>query len=57
MRYIVRKYIHAKNAKEAIKKDKDCPVHDCWVDDEWKKLNDDKGDYGFDSPPRKTIGV
>lgn len=27
----------AKNANDAIKKDKTSPVDDVWVDDEWKK--------------------
>ena len=34
--YIVRKYIKAISAAQAIKKDKDTPVHDCWVADDWK---------------------
>lgn len=40
-RFIVRKYIMAKDAKQAIKLDKTTPVQDVWIDDEWKKLNDD----------------
>jgi hypothetical protein len=35
--FIVRKYIMAKSATEAIKMDKLTPVDDVWVDDEWKK--------------------
>lgn len=38
-RFIVRKYIMAKSAKEAIKKDKTTMPDDVWVDDEWKKEN------------------
>ena len=34
--YIVRKYIMANNASQAIRKDKTTPVHDAWVDNEWK---------------------
>lgn len=56
MRYIIRKYIHAESAKEAIKKDKNCPVHDVWVCEDWKKVQDPKSDYGFDAPIKKTIG-
>lgn len=37
--YIVRKYIKAQSAQEAILKDKKTPVQDVWVDDEWKKNN------------------
>lgn len=35
--FIVRKYIPAKSAAEAIRKDRITPVHDVWIDDEWKK--------------------
>ena len=34
--YVVRKYIMAANAAQAIRKDKTTPVHDAWVDTEWK---------------------
>jgi len=34
-RYVVRKYIFAKSAIDAIKKDKDFPVDDVWVDEKW----------------------
>mgnify|MGYP001616646614 CR=1 FL=1 len=37
--FIVRKYIKARSAREAIKKDKIHPVDDVWVDDDWKKEN------------------
>ena len=47
-RFIVRKYIMASSVQEAVKKDKQHPVEDCWVDDEWKRLNDDiKRQIGF----------
>ena len=35
--YIVRKYIKADNAAQAIRKDKTTPVHDVWISDEWKE--------------------
>lgn len=35
--YIIRKYIKASSAQEAIKLDKTTPVDDVWVDDNWKK--------------------
>lgn len=35
--FIVRKYILASSAKEAIKKDKTTPVDDVWVDEDFKK--------------------
>ena len=45
--YIVRKYIWAKNVKEAVAKDRKTEVQDCWVDDEWKKNS---------SNPKDAIG-
>lgn len=38
-RFIVRKYIMAQSAADAIKKDKLAPVFDVWVDDDFKKDN------------------
>lgn len=38
-RYIVRKYIMAKSAKEAMKKERQHMPDDIWVDEEWKKEN------------------
>lgn len=35
--YIIRKYIKAVSAIQAIKKDKDTPVHDVWIDDKWQE--------------------
>lgn len=35
--FVVRKYIKATDAAQAIRKDKQTPVHDVWVDDEWAK--------------------
>lgn len=35
--FVIRKYIMANSAKDAIKKDKTSPVDDVWVDEEWKK--------------------
>lgn len=40
-RFVVRKYIYAKSAKDAILKERGAPVDDVWVDEDWKKLNDD----------------
>lgn len=37
--FVVRKYIMAKSAIQAIKKDKITPVEDVWIDEEWKKGN------------------
>lgn len=35
--YIIKKYIKARSAIEAIRKDKTHPVDDCWVDEDWQK--------------------
>ena len=46
--YIVRKYIMAKSAKEAIKLDNKSEVDDCWVDEDWKAGQYEKPqDVGF----------
>ena len=37
--FVVRQYVKAKNAKEAIRKAKSQPIDDVWVDEEWKKNN------------------
>lgn len=39
-RFIIRKYIWAKNVSEAIKLDKKTEVMDAWLDDDWKRMND-----------------
>lgn len=39
-RFIVRKYIMAQSAADAIKKDKLAPVFDVWVDEDFKKDNE-----------------
>lgn len=35
--YVVRKYIMATSAKQAILKDRTAPVEDVWVDTDWQK--------------------
>lgn len=35
--YVVKKYIFARSASEAISKDKKTKVYDCWVDEDYKK--------------------
>lgn len=35
--YVVRKYIKAVSAMEAIKKDKNTLVHDVWIDEKWQE--------------------
>lgn len=38
-RFIVRKYVMAASAAEAIRKERRVSVDDVWVDDEWNKAN------------------
>ena len=46
--FVVRKYIWAKSAKDAIKKEKNHPVEDVWVDDKWKENSSNPKDaVGF----------
>ena len=40
--FVVRKYIMARDAKEAIRLDRKTHVDDVWVDEEWKKSNKDQ---------------
>lgn len=35
--YVIRKYVMAENAEQALKKEKKHPVHDVWLDDDWFK--------------------
>lgn len=37
--FIVRKYITASSAAQAIRRDKTHPVDDVWIDEEWRKNN------------------
>ncbi len=39
--FIVKKYIMAKNAAEALRKERGQKADDCWVDEEWRKNNTD----------------
>jgi len=38
-RFIVKKYIMAKSAKDALRLEKKCQPDDVWVDEDWKKDN------------------
>jgi hypothetical protein len=37
--YVIKKYVYAKNAKEAMLREKYSSVDDIWIDDDWKKIN------------------
>jgi len=45
--FVIRKYIFAKSAVDAIKKDKTTPVEDVWVDDDFKKTISGASAIGF----------
>ena len=47
--YVVRKYIKAKSAADALRKEKKSPVDEIWVDEEWRKSSKDNlsGAMGF----------
>lgn len=40
--FVIKKYIMAPNAREAIKREKKTEVDDLWVDEEWRKNNKDR---------------
>lgn len=42
-RFIIRKYVMAKTASEAIQNERKHAVDDVWVDEEWLKSNKDEG--------------
>jgi len=39
--FVIKKYVKASCASEAIRKEKHIKVDDCWVDDDWRKNNKD----------------
>ena len=51
--FVVRKYVWATNAKQAIVKEKKIKVDDIWVDDDWKRnSNQLKDAIGFYVPSK-----
>lgn len=40
--YVIKKYVKAPTAAIAIKRERDCPVDDVWIDDEWRKNERDR---------------
>ena len=45
--FVIRKYIFAKSAVDAIKKHKTTPVDDVWVDEDFKKSMPGASAIGF----------
>ena len=37
--FVVRKYVKANSAAEALRKERRIKPDDCWIDDEWRKAN------------------
>ena len=48
--FVIRKYVLARSAKEAIRAERKAPVDDVWLDDDWKKANVAEKD------PKKQLG-
>jgi len=47
--YVIKKFIMAKNCKDAIKKDKTTEPHDCFVDSAWADSNNNLAEaIGFE---------
>lgn len=48
--FVLRKYVMASSAHEAVKLDKTTKVDDVWIDDDWKKGNANSlaGAIGFE---------
>lgn len=41
--FVVRKYVKAANASQALKKEKNIKADDVWLDEDWKKNYMDEG--------------
>jgi len=52
-RFIVRKFIMASSASDAIKKDKKCSVDEVFIDSEWLLEHDKKDSMGFENLKKK----
>lgn len=40
--FVVRKLVKARSVAEALRKEKTTPVHEIFIDDEWRKNNHDR---------------
>ena len=40
--FVIKKYIWAESASQALKVEKKSRADDCWIDEEWKKAQDYK---------------
>lgn len=48
-KFVVKKYVWAQSAADAIKKESKVRVDDVWVDEDWRRANtqDQKTEIGF----------
>lgn len=46
-RFIVRKYVMARSAKDAIRKERATEAHDVWLDENWMNFAKDREIKGF----------
>ena len=42
--FVIKKYVLADNAFQALKKERKQAPDDCWVDDDWRKKQEDVKD-------------
>lgn len=40
--FVIKKYVMAPNAREAIRRERKVEVDDLWIDEDWRKNNNDK---------------
>jgi hypothetical protein len=54
--FIVRKYIFAKSIEHVLKIEKKCKVDDCWVDDDFRKAQQNPKDaIGFEVTNNENV--
>src|SRR3989304_4463963 len=56
--FVVKKYVYASSAEEALRREKRVRPDDVWIDEDWKKANSEKmdGRMGFIKPKIHTHG-
>ncbi len=40
--FVIKKYVMASSAQDALRKEKNIKPDDCWVDEDWRKNTKDK---------------
>lgn len=43
--FVIKKYVYAVNAFEALKKERKHAPDDCWIDEGWRQKQEDVKDY------------